>query len=120
MRPRPAGQADKHEAAFTTGGLRPFRQVQTKTGAEADGLFAQAGEKYAAAVRIKPDMHEAFPNWGNALSAQCRRRRMRKRKWDGLFAQAGEKYAAAVCGKRNRNVSATVAESFRGNQKRGL
>jgi len=69
-------------------------QAKTKTGAEADGLFAQAGEKYAAAVRIKPDMHEALYNWGTALSAQAKTKTGAEA--DGLFAQAGEKYAAAV------------------------
>jgi len=39
-----------------------------KEGAEADRLFGEAGERYGAALAIKPDKHEALNNWGNALS----------------------------------------------------
>ena len=38
----------------------------------ADRLFKQAGEKFAAALKIRPDDHEALYNWGNALTAQAR------------------------------------------------
>ena len=69
-------------------------QAKTKEGAEADGLFAQAGEKYAAALVIKPDKHEALNNWGNAIAAQAKTKKGAEA--DGLFAQAGEKYAAAL------------------------
>ncbi len=41
-------------------------QARNKTGAAADRLFKQAGEKYAAALKIKPDKHEALNKWGNA------------------------------------------------------
>ena len=34
---------------------------------DADRLFALAGEKYQAALAIKPDQHEALNNWGTAL-----------------------------------------------------
>ena len=47
-------------------------EAQTKGGAEADRLFAEAGEKYQAALAIKPDKHEALYNWGNALQAQAK------------------------------------------------
>jgi MinD-like ATPase involved in chromosome partitioning or flagellar assembly len=69
-------------------------QAKTKTGAEADELFAQASEKYAAALRIKPDLHEALNNWGNALSDQAKTKTGAEA--DELFAQAYEKYAAAL------------------------
>ena len=46
-------------------------QAGTKTGAEADRLWVLAGEKYAAALAIKPDLHEALNNWGNALDDQA-------------------------------------------------
>jgi Tfp pilus assembly protein PilF len=65
-----------------------------KTGEETDRLFAQAGEKYAAALAIKPDHHEALNNWGTALSAQARTKTGEEA--DRLFAQAREKYAAAL------------------------
>ena len=32
----------------------------------ADRLFKQAGDKYWAALKIKPDKHEALNKWGNA------------------------------------------------------
>jgi hypothetical protein len=32
----------------------------TKTGEEADRLFAEAALKYQAALEIRPEMHEAF------------------------------------------------------------
>ena len=74
---------------------------QPRSGTEAantpdgDRLFEQAGQKYAEAVRIKPDKHEAFFNWGNALSDQAK---LKGNTPDGdrLFEQAGQKYAEAV------------------------
>src|SRR5712692_2021639 len=38
-------------------------QAMTKTGEEADRLFQLAGEKYQAALEVKPDMHDALNNW---------------------------------------------------------
>ena len=57
-------------------------------------MFAQAGEKYAAALKIKPDKHEALYAWGNAVLDQARTKTGAEA--DALFAQAGEKYAAAL------------------------
>ena len=68
--------------------------AKQKSGAEADRLFAQAGEKYEAALRIKPDKHEALNNWGNALLDQAKQKSGAEA--DRLFAQAGEKYEAAL------------------------
>ena len=42
-------------------------QAKMKTGVEADELFKQAGQKYAAALEIKPDSHKALNNWGTTL-----------------------------------------------------
>jgi tetratricopeptide (TPR) repeat protein len=69
-------------------------QAELKSGTEADDLFAQAFEKYTRAIEIKSDKHEAFNNWGIALSDQA----MLKSgvESDDLFAQAYEKYARAV------------------------
>ena len=69
-------------------------QAKTKSGEAADALFAAAGEKYAAALAIKPDMHEALNNWGNALSDQAKTKSGEAA--DALFAAAGEKCAAAL------------------------
>ncbi len=71
-----------------------FEQAQTKTGAEADRLWILAGEKYAAALALKPDMHKALSNWGLALAAQAEIKTGAE--GDRLWAQAGEKYAAAL------------------------
>jgi hypothetical protein len=62
---------------------------------EADRLFAEATQKYAEAVRLKPDMHEAFYNWGTALSDQAKLKGNTPEA-DRLFAEASQKYAAAV------------------------
>ena len=75
-------------------GVGLAEQAKEKTGEEADRLFAQAGEKYQAALEIKPDKHEALNNWGNALSAQAKGKTGEEAV--RLFAQAGEKYQAAL------------------------
>lgn len=41
------------------------------SGDEAVGKLAEVGAKYAEAVRIKPDDHEIFSNWGSALMAEA-------------------------------------------------
>ncbi|WP_165742046.1 TPR end-of-group domain-containing protein [Candidatus Thiosymbion oneisti] len=69
-------------------------QAETKRGAEADGLFAAAIEKYQAALAIKPDLHQALYNWGTALYRQAKTKRGAEA--DRLFAAAGEKYQAAL------------------------
>ena len=40
------------------------------SGAEADRLLAEAGEKYQKALDIRPDMHEAYFRIGNVLFQQ--------------------------------------------------
>ena len=37
-------------------------------------LYAAAGEKYEAALKIEPDFHEALDNWGTVLLTQARAR----------------------------------------------
>ena len=69
-------------------------EAKAKSGAEADALFAQAYEKYNAALSIKPDMYEALYNWGNALYGQAKTKSGTGA--DALFAQAYEKYNAAL------------------------
>jgi len=69
-------------------------QAKTKTGEETDRLFALAGEKYQAALKIKPDEHEALNNWGSALSEQAKTKTGDEA--DRLFVLAWEKYQAAI------------------------
>jgi Tfp pilus assembly protein PilF len=80
--------------AYVMQGNSLASQAETKTGEEADRLLAQAGEKFAAALEIKPDKHQALYNWGNALFAQAKTKSGEET--DRLFAEAGERYAAAL------------------------
>ena len=80
--------------AYLMQGNSLSEQAKTKTGEEADHLFAQAVEKYQAALKIKPDKHEALYNWGNALFNQAESKTGEEA--DRLFALAGEKYQAAL------------------------
>jgi len=67
-------------AALNNWGVALLEQAEDEARGRGDGLFAAAGEKYAAALRIKPDFHEALNNWGNALSVRRRRRQGSRRK----------------------------------------
>ena len=42
--------------------------AETKSGSEAKELYTEAFEKYKLATTYKKDDHEAYNNWGNALS----------------------------------------------------
>jgi tetratricopeptide (TPR) repeat protein len=68
--------------------------ARTKQGEEADRLFQGACEKYEAALKVKPDKHEALNNWGNALSDWAKTKQGGKA--DRLFQGACEKYEAAL------------------------
>jgi tetratricopeptide (TPR) repeat protein len=57
-------------------------------------LFAEAAEKYKAALAIKPDMAEALFNWGNML-LDCGGTKTGEEA-DRLFSDAAEKYQAAL------------------------
>ncbi|OSZ71955.1 hypothetical protein CAP39_00775 [Sphingomonas sp. IBVSS1] len=80
--------------AFNNWGNTLSDQAMGKTGPEADSLFAEAGAKYAEAVRIKPDDHEVWYNWGIALSDQARGTTGPEA--GALLAEASAKYAEAV------------------------
>ena len=80
--------------ALSRWGSALYDQARTKQGAEADRLFAEAFAKYEAALKIKPDYHEALNNWGNALSYQARTKQGEEA--DRLFAEAIAKYEAAL------------------------
>src|SRR5258706_5050939 len=64
---------DEVSWAYVMQGNNMLDNARTKSDAEADELFKQAGEKYAEAVKIKPEMHEAFNNWEIGRAA-CRER----------------------------------------------
>lgn len=68
----------------------------------ADRLFAEAFAKYSEAIRIKPDMHEAFYNWGTSLLDQARLKGNSSAA-DRLFADASAKFAEAVRIKPDKN-----------------
>jgi hypothetical protein len=54
-------------------------EAQSKSGEEADRLWALAGEKYAAALKIQPDKFVALYNWGNAIVLRLKPRGRRSR-----------------------------------------
>ena len=69
-------------------------QAKTKSGVEADALFASAGKKYEAALAIKPDKHEALKSWGAALAEQAEAKGDTEA--EALFGAAFSKFAAAL------------------------
>src|ERR1022692_3178741 len=79
--------------ALNNWGNALYALATTKAGEEADRLFAAASGKYAEALRLKPDSHEAFYNWGNALYAEAG---IKEEEAGRLFADAGSKYAEAL------------------------
>ena len=83
-----------NSVALNNLGIAFTMHANTKSGREADSLFALAGEKYAAALQIEPDDHEALTNWGNAISHQARTKSATEA--DALFAEACKKYQAAL------------------------
>jgi tetratricopeptide (TPR) repeat protein len=68
-------------------------QGKTKAGQEADGLFEEAGRKYAEALRLNPGYHTALGNWGAALMNQATMRRGEEA--GRLLGQARQKLLAA-------------------------
>lgn len=90
----PSEAAENVIWSFILSGNALSEQAGMKEGTEADYLFEQAGKKYAAALAIKADMHEALYNWGNTLAEQAEAKQGAEA--DRLFEQAGEKYAAAL------------------------
>src|SRR5207253_1017600 len=63
-------------------------------GAGADALFTQAYQEFEAGLGVKPDMHEALNNWGNALFNQAKLKEGAEA--DQLLTTACEKYEAAL------------------------
>jgi len=62
---------------------------------KADLLLELAGQKYAEAVRIKPDKHMALFNWGKTLYAQAKLKDS-AREADKILELAAQKYAEAM------------------------
>ena len=69
-------------------------QAERVEGDASTALFEASYEKYAEAVKIKPDNYEAWYNWGYALSAQAER--VEGDASTALFEASYEKYAQAV------------------------
>lgn len=69
-------------------------QAKTKSGPEADALFSAAGEKYAAALEVKPDKHEALNNWGSILHDEAKRKE--KNDSSRILKTAHDKYKRAL------------------------
>jgi Tfp pilus assembly protein PilF len=85
--------------AYVMQGNELLDNAKKTDGEEADEFFRHADEKYAEAVKIKPEMHQAFSNWGVMLSAWALKKDGETA--DRLFEQANEKYRQAVKVKEN-------------------
>ena len=96
----PPEVAENVSWSFILSGNEVLEQAKKNSG-EANRLFTLVGQRYAAALAIKPDKHEALNNWGIALAAQARMKTGEEA--DRLFALAGEKYAAALAIKPNKH-----------------
>lgn len=79
---------------WTVLGNRLLGKAKTKVGDEADALYVASFEKYAKAVKLKPDMHEAFYNWGTALLHQAKSKAGDAA--DALYNESIKKFAKAV------------------------
>jgi hypothetical protein len=70
------------------------RRAKAAGGEEAEALFREAAEKYAEAVRLKPDLHDAFERWGNTLVAWAQNKEPHAA--TNLLREAGDKYVRAA------------------------
>ncbi|MFN0016951.1 MAG: TPR end-of-group domain-containing protein [Pirellulaceae bacterium] len=93
-KPVPEELTDIVTWAYVTSGNMLSEQAKSKPRSEADQLLAVAVDKYQAALKIKPDKHEALLNWGLALVDLAKMRSGAE--MDRLFALAMEKYEAAL------------------------
>jgi len=64
-------------------------------GQEAESLFKAAYEKYAEAIQINGEMHEAFYNWGNALLEHSEIKNDSVES-DALLVESGKKFSQAL------------------------
>ena len=86
--------ADLVAWGYVSAGNELGSKAESQSAEEADRLWRLAGEKYEAALRIKPDKSEALYNWGNALGDQAITKSGEEA--DRLWALAGEKYEAVL------------------------
>ena len=68
--------------------------AQTKSGVEAEALYKDSFEKYHYATQLKPDKHEAYYNWGFALTLLAQTRSGVEA--EKLYNKAFEKFQQAV------------------------
>ena len=88
--------------------------------AKANKLFELAGQKYAEALRIKPVKHDAFFNWGIALSAQAILKGNEARASE-LFELARQKYTETLRikpEKHEAHFNLACIEGLKGNSER--
>jgi cytochrome c-type biogenesis protein CcmH/NrfG len=81
-------------AALNNWAIALSKQAMTKAGEEAGRFFEDANRKYAEALRLKPDFHEALSNWGIALSAQAKTKAGEEA--DRLFEEAAGRFGEAL------------------------
>ena len=79
---------------YVSAGNQAAREARTKSEVEADQLWQQAGEKYEAALKIKPKDHQALYNWGAVLGEQAKLKSGEEA--NRLWVQVGEKCQAAL------------------------
>ena len=104
--------ADKEIAAWALVELGSASDEQAKGVlathlAEARRLWSEAGQRYAQALAIKGDMHEAASNWGAALDAEASAVAVTdltgaRRLW----SEAGERFAQALAIKEDKHEAA--------------
>jgi Tfp pilus assembly protein PilF len=86
--------------AHTMIGVEQGTEAQTIQSTDlptARSLWSKAGQKYAQALAIKPDMHEAAYNWGCSLNAEAQAIHAKDLPAaQKLWSQAGQKYAQAL------------------------
>ncbi len=84
----------RNDIALYNWGNALNRQARTKQGEAADRLFEAAYQKYAEALKLKPDFPQALYNWGVALGIQARTKQGEAA--DRLFEEEYQKYAEAL------------------------
>ncbi|MBR7800907.1 hypothetical protein, partial [Undibacterium fentianense] len=119
-------EEDKDLAAWAYIGIGSALSEQASELAQQDAQAAEAvwqlaGEKYAEALRIKPDMYEALNNWGSALGDQARALvQQDAQAAEAVWQLAGEKYAEALRIKPDMHEALNNWGSALGDQARAL
>ncbi len=88
------GERKARAWAYTSKGITLARQADELQGNQRADKFTEARKKFAQALKIKPDIHEALYNWGVSLLKEAnglqREPRLAK------LAKAGEKFSQAL------------------------